>query len=116
MKYELFAADELPPGEMRAAKLGGVAIVVLRLPDGTFRALRDRCPHAGAQLSHGLLQRMVDGDDVGERWLSERMILRCPWHGFEFDVDDGRCPADPVGNRVATYPVTVEGDTVVVER
>jgi 3-phenylpropionate/trans-cinnamate dioxygenase ferredoxin subunit len=62
-------------------------------------------------------------------------IIRCPWHGWEFDVRTGQSWCDPdrvrarryavsvePGARLAegpyvaeTVPVTVEGDYVVVE-
>jgi 3-phenylpropionate/trans-cinnamate dioxygenase ferredoxin subunit len=35
-------------------------------------------------------------------------ILRCPWHGWEFDVKTGQSWFDPVQTRVRAYPVTVE--------
>lgn len=116
MRYELFAADELQPGEMRPARAGSVDVVVIRAFDGSFHALRDRCSHQGAALSGGLLQEMIVGDDIGGIGLSDKMIVRCPWHGLEFDVCSGRCPADPNGERVRSYSVDVEGDVVVLER
>jgi 3-phenylpropionate/trans-cinnamate dioxygenase ferredoxin subunit len=35
-------------------------------------------------------------------------ILRCPWHGWEFDLRDGRSVVDPERTRVRSYPVEVE--------
>ena len=117
MKHELFAADELQPGDMRAVKVDGVAIVVMKTPKGDFRALRDACSHHGAALSHGRMQPVVLGDEVGCYELStDRFMLRCPWHGYEFDVDNGRCIADPVHARVKAYSISVEGNRVFLER
>jgi nitrite reductase (NADH) small subunit len=116
MRHELFPLDELPAGEMRSVMVGQVAIVVIHGTDGRLRALRDTCSHHGARLSRGLLQPLVVGDDVGDRQLSSKLVVRCPWHGFEFDVDTGRCPADPDRARVRAYAVTVEDGTVVLER
>jgi 3-phenylpropionate/trans-cinnamate dioxygenase ferredoxin subunit len=56
-------------------------------------------------------------------------ILRCPWHGWEFDVRTGQSFFDPARTRVRTYPVelvpgpyvaetyqvTLEDELVVVE-
>jgi nitrite reductase (NADH) small subunit len=115
-KHALFRQSELAPGEFRQASLDGVAVVVLRTADGTLRALRDVCPHQGALLSKGSLEAAVDGADVGRYELrADRAVLRCPWHGYEFDVESGRCLADP-GSRVRAYPVTVEDGIVTVER
>jgi nitrite reductase (NADH) small subunit len=117
VRHELFGMDELRPGELRAVRIAGVAIVVMRTPAGDYRALRDSCSHHGAPLSHGRLQPVTVGDDVGCYELStDRFVLRCPWHGYEFDTENGRCLADPEHARVRAYTVTVEGGTVFLER
>ncbi|HLK16524.1 MAG TPA: Rieske 2Fe-2S domain-containing protein, partial [Fimbriimonadaceae bacterium] len=38
----------------------------------------------------------------------EGEILRCPWHGWEFDLATGESVCDPQGYRVKKYPVAVE--------
>lgn len=116
MRYELCSADDLQPGQMRAADAGSISVVVIRKPDGSFRALRNRCAHHGAPLSKGLLETMVRGDEVGHKELSDDLVVRCPWHGYEFGVDTGICPADPDRVRVKAYDVTVEDGMVVMER
>lgn len=35
-------------------------------------------------------------------------MLRCPWHGWEFDIRTGQSWCDPSKFRVKTYPVSVE--------
>ncbi len=35
-------------------------------------------------------------------------VLRCPWHGWEFDIRTGRSLFDPERMRVTTYPTLVE--------
>lgn len=116
MKHVLFPADELEPGQVRSVKVDGVSVAVIRTKGGELRALRDVCPHLGAPLSTGSLQSLVVGPEVGEYRLTEKAILRCPWHGYEFDVETGRCIADPEGLRVRSYPVSVEDSQVVLER
>ena len=44
------------------------------------------------------------------RWGREGEILRCPWHGWEFDITSGRSSFNPHRIRVRTYKVTVEPD------
>lgn len=115
MRHPLFPVEELAPGAMRAVSVDGVAVVVVRTPDGAVHALRDRCSHASAALSKGRLQRAIVGDAVGSYKLSDDFIVRCPRHGYEFDVVTGHCLAD-AGHRVRSYPVSVEDGTVVLER
>jgi nitrite reductase/ring-hydroxylating ferredoxin subunit len=117
MKHAVMSEGELGPGEMRAVEVDGIEIVVVRTPGGTYRALRDRCPHYGATLSHGDLQPYTEEAGVGAyHVVADRFVIECPWHGYEFDVDDGRCPADPTRLRVRSYDVAVEDGVVYVER
>lgn len=39
--------------------------------------------------------------------------MRCAWHGWEFDLTTGRSLVDPTV-RARTYPVTIEGDDLVL--
>lgn len=117
MKHDLFPADELEPGQMRAVQVDRVALVVVRGADGRFHALRDRCPHQAGPLSRGYLRPMVVGDDVGQfQFLADKEVLHCPWHGFEYDLDTGRCPGDPETMRVRVYDVGIENGRLYVER
>lgn len=38
----------------------------------------------------------------------EGEIIRCPWHGWEFDITTGRSVFNPHKVRVRAYPVAVE--------
>jgi nitrite reductase/ring-hydroxylating ferredoxin subunit len=116
VKYPLFPAAELPPGSIRGATVdGALKVVVVHTDAGRLYALRDRCPHMGGPLSYGVLGRVVDGSDVGQWQLDRRWMLRCPWHGLEFDLESGACLADE-RRRVRTYAVGVEDGQVVLER
>jgi 3-phenylpropionate/trans-cinnamate dioxygenase ferredoxin subunit len=116
MKQALFPLSELEPGNFRAVTVDGLDVVVVRQLDGSIYALRDRCAHSGAPLSHGRLIRKVVGEDVDTYELTTELVLRCAWHGYEYDVATGRCLADPKGVRTRTYTVTVDDGTVWFER
>ena len=116
MKHELFPVDELAPGEMRQVTVEGVSVLVARAPDGRIRALRDTCPHQQASLSKGRLEAMVVSRSVGDSTRGDGFVVRCPWHRFEFDLDTGRCLADPEKMRVRAYRTSVVDGKVVLER
>jgi nitrite reductase (NADH) small subunit len=117
MKHELFPESQLSTGEIRAVRVDGVAVAVLRTPDGRVHALRDICSHHRARLSLGELQPRVVSDRPGTyAWDDENYVLRCPWHGYEFDVQSGHCVADPEGHRVRAYAVSIEDGMIVLER
>ncbi len=84
--------------------------------EGEFYALKNVCPHLGAPLCLGKLHATHRPGEVFEFKpdLAGR-ILRCPWHGWEFDVITGKALYDR-NSRVATYACEVDedGDVVVL--
>src|SRR4028118_1379162 len=58
---------------------------------GRIVAYRNVCPHAGAPVCQGKICGTTAPSDVGEYILArEGEILRCPWHGWEFDLLNGQ--------------------------
>jgi 3-phenylpropionate/trans-cinnamate dioxygenase ferredoxin subunit len=101
------AADELPPGSRRIIEVEGRSIGVFNV-DGRFYALRNACPHQGAPLCLGSIGGTMVESQPGEyRWEREGEILRCPWHGWEFDLTDGKSVFNPHRTRVRSYRVSV---------
>ncbi len=92
---------DLAPGEARRVELaGGVAIALVRDDAGGFHALADVCSHGNVALSDG----EVDGTTI-ECWL----------HGSTFDLFTGRPLSLPATRPVPVYPVTLEGERVLVD-
>lgn len=91
------AGAELKPGDMREVLLGRLPAVVIRLHDGSLHALVNRCLHQGAPLSRGRLGEGSRGEaGVGDyRADPSAAVLRCPWHGYEYDVRTGCTLFDP---------------------
>jgi nitrite reductase/ring-hydroxylating ferredoxin subunit len=109
-------AADLPPGRRRIVEdpKTGLSIGVFNI-DGAFFALKNVCPHQGAPLCQGSLHSTHRPGAVFElRPDFSGRILRCPWHGWEFDVVTGKALYD-AHSRVATYLCTVDenGDVVV---
>jgi nitrite reductase (NADH) small subunit len=79
---------------------------------GTLHGIRNRCPHHGGPLCFGTVRSRLAGPPGGYA-LTETRGLRCPWHGWEFDLETGRC-LDDSAMRTAVYPVRVDGGRVLV--
>jgi nitrite reductase/ring-hydroxylating ferredoxin subunit len=110
------AADELEPGGMVPARLGMLPIVVIRSDDGELHGYVDRCLHQGARLSGGRLLPHTEGDAVGEyRMLEAREVIKCPWHGYEYDVRSG-CAVFDRRRALVRVDVRVEGGMIVAQR
>jgi len=115
LKHELFPLSDLELGTMKTALVDGIEVLVARDLDGEVYALRNRCAHSAARLSGGRLLEKVVGDDVDVYELTDELVIRCPWHGYEYELPTGRCLADPRRVRVKAYPVTVEDGTLWLE-
>ena len=108
-------AEELPVGSRKIIRVGGREIGVFHTRAGLF-ALRSSCPHQGAPLCLGTVTGTTLPSMPGEYvWGMEGQVLRCPWHGWEFDMQSGLGLYDPYKHeRVATYEVRIEDGEVVL--
>ncbi len=76
----------------------GLILALFRQGDEVI-ALDGMCPHQGGPLASGEIRNSV---------------LTCPWHGWQFDLNSGRClTARSISQ--ARYPVRVEGSDILVE-
>jgi 3-phenylpropionate/trans-cinnamate dioxygenase ferredoxin subunit len=99
---------EIPPGERKIVALEGRSIGVFNVR-GTFHALRNACPHQAGPLCLGTITGLLTATDQRNLELArEGEIIRCPWHGWEFDLTTGRSIFNPHRLRVRAYRVTVE--------
>ena len=107
-RHVVSTVRELPPGSRKIVEVDGQSIGVLNV-DGEYYALRNSCPHHGAPLCLGI----VAGTNIPSKpyeyvygW--ENQIIKCPWHGWEFDIESGRSVFNPHKVRIKTYDVEVE--------
>lgn len=128
--------SEIPPGSRKLVTVGRRDIVVFNL-FGEFFALANTCPHLGGSLYHGIQTARVESPEPGVYAVSAPgEIVKCPWHGWGFDVRTGKSWCDPelvtvrkykasvhsgaaladdAPRAAETFPVRVEDDYVVVE-
>jgi nitrite reductase/ring-hydroxylating ferredoxin subunit len=112
-RHVVCAAAELPVGARRIVEVDGRSIGVFNV-HGTLHALHNGCPHKAGPLCEGPISgTTVPTEDYGVAYGCEGELVRCAWHGWEFEIATGRCVADP-SVRARTYPVTVEHGQVVV--
>jgi 3-phenylpropionate/trans-cinnamate dioxygenase ferredoxin component len=91
--------SEIEDNNPLGVTVGGKSIGLYRI-EGKLYALDDICPHQYTLLSSGYL----DGD-----------AIECPLHQALFHVATGKCLAGPAERDVATYPVKIEGDNVLID-
>jgi 3-phenylpropionate/trans-cinnamate dioxygenase ferredoxin subunit len=107
LKHVVGTLDELPPGSRKIVTVAGRSIGIFNV-DGRLYAVRNRCPHQGAALCKGDLFGNLESGRPGEyRYSTDRPLLRCPWHGWEFDLGTGQSWFDPERTRVKSYEVSL---------
>ncbi|MEO1231031.1 MAG: thiamine pyrophosphate-binding protein [Myxococcota bacterium] len=89
--------DELPEGRVKSVSCGRKTICLTH-HDGSYGALDNHCPHQGGPLGEGTI---------------ENGVLRCPWHGWDYDPITGRS-VGPYDDGVETFEVEVREDGVYV--
>ena len=114
-RYVVAMVGEIAPGERKIVEVADREVGVFNL-GGEFFALRNRCPHQGGPVCTGRLAGFLEAGRPGEYSYSRPgEILRCPWHGWEFDVKNGQSWYDPVRPRVRRYSVSVEPGAELVD-
>jgi nitrite reductase/ring-hydroxylating ferredoxin subunit len=112
-KYVVATTEEIPPGGRKIVTVGGRSIGVFNV-NGEYFALLNRCPHQGGPLcegrTHGFLRSSGPGEYVYSR---PGEVLRCPWHGWEYDIRTGQSWFDPRLVRVRAYEVSVEPGSAI---
>lgn len=68
--------------------------------DGKLSAISNACAHQNGPLGEG---RVID------------CLVTCPWHGFQYDVTNGRSPA-PFTEVIPTYNLRLTGSSVEVHQ
>jgi 3-phenylpropionate/trans-cinnamate dioxygenase ferredoxin subunit len=107
-RHIVASVGEIPPGSRKIVEVAGRTIGVFNV-GGRFFAVRNSCPHQGGPLCLGPTIGLITADVPGQiKYEREGEILRCPWHGWEFDLATGRSVFDPNRTRVKAYPVEVE--------
>ena len=92
------SVDEVKPGHSKVVSVNGKELAIFNI-HGKFFAADNACPHEGGPLGEG---------DIEEN------IVVCPWHGWRFNIEDGKSLTVP-GKAAKTYKVKVKGNDIFVD-
>ncbi len=108
--------SEIPDDEAFITEVAGRPVGIFKV-DGELFAVRNRCPHRGAPLARGTIEgTMLPTCRPGElNYGMDNQVLKCPWHGWEFDLRTGQCLFGVSDRRATTYNVRLENDYVYLE-
>ncbi|MEO0328730.1 MAG: Rieske 2Fe-2S domain-containing protein [Pseudomonadota bacterium] len=91
---------DMREGYANIIRLEGRERVAVFLQEGKLSAISNACAHQNGPLGEG---KVID------------CLVTCPWHGFQYDVRNGRSPA-PFTEKIPTYSVKVAEGKVFVDR
>jgi 3-phenylpropionate/trans-cinnamate dioxygenase ferredoxin subunit len=113
--YRVCSTEELAPGGRLLTEVRDHELAVFNV-EGNFYALHNRCPHQGAPLCVGAITGVLQARGPGHdfEWRRDGELIRCPWHGWEFEIATGRSITDPQV-RAKTYPVHERDGEIHVE-
>ena len=89
--------NTLPEGRVQTVIAGHQDICLTHFK-GKFSALDNKCPHQGGPLGEGSI---------------ENGLLRCPWHGWDFDPCTGQSPGG-FDDGIKNFEVKEENDAIFV--
>lgn len=114
-RHVLAPTREIPPGSRKLFIVKGRPIAVFNL-DGEFFGMLNRCPHQGGSLCEGVVTGLVLSSRPGEYTYARKgEIIRCPWHGWEFDIRTGQSYCEPERIRTRSYPVDTASGAAVID-
>lgn len=97
---DLIAADQIAEAQGKSVKGPNGHMYAVFKHNGELRVLDDECCHQGGPLGEG----DIDGEGV----------VTCPWHGWQFNSENGEC-MDVPGECVRKYNARIEDGKVRVE-
>ncbi|WP_338867817.1 thiamine pyrophosphate-dependent enzyme [Spirosoma sp. SC4-14] len=93
----LNTVDELPEGRVTTVTANHTSICLTHY-NKKICGLDNRCPHQGGPLGEGSI---------------ENGLLRCPWHGWDFDPQTGQAPGFH-DDGIRTFPIDIRPDGIYV--
>ncbi len=90
--------DLLPEGRVTTVQAGDHSIALTHV-EGQYSALCNRCPHQGGPMGEGTI---------------EKGVLRCPWHGWDFDPITGKSPGGFEDGGLHKYELEEREDGIYV--
>ncbi len=114
-RHVVATVDEIAPGKCKLTTVQGREIGVFNV-NGTFYALANRCPHAGGALCEGAVVGLALSDGPGKyRLVRPGEFVRCPWHGWEYEIATGQSWCDPKSTIARQFKVSVEAGEELVK-
>jgi nitrite reductase (NADH) small subunit len=105
--------SDIPSGTRKLITIDNKSIGVFNT-GSQIVAILNICPHELAPVCLGKMGGTTLPSKPGEFiWGRENEIIRCPWHGWEFDLLTGDCLTDK--RKIKHFTTVVEGEKIFIE-
>jgi nitrite reductase/ring-hydroxylating ferredoxin subunit len=112
--YFVGTVNEIPSEKPKIIDIEGTSIGVVKQNE-KYYAVRNLCPHKLAPLCMGTVGgTMLPCEEQEYQFGLEGQVIRCPWHGWEFDLETGKALFETSNLRVTTYQVEIKNGEVYV--
>ena len=95
----LLPVSALSAGQMTCVWVDGLPVGIANAA-GIIYAFDDTCRHEGGSLSSGVLRDAT---------------VTCPWHGWTYQLHNGKAIVPPVGIRIRVFAVTITDDMIYAD-
>lgn len=113
-RYYFATLSELQEGMFVIRDLGNRSVGATLLK-GEPLVILNYCPHAGAPLCQGKIgPKLIYSSQEGPQLDPENPIIRCPWHGWEFSLEDGHTVGFSSRFRLSKLPFELENDALFI--
>jgi nitrite reductase/ring-hydroxylating ferredoxin subunit len=114
VRHHVGSVGDFAAGRFKVFDLGGRPVGVVRTAQGFF-AVRNRCPHQGANICEGTVGgTMVASSPHEYEYREDVLVVACPWHRWEFELNTGDSFGKVTNKKLVTYAVEVEDGEVYV--
>jgi nitrite reductase (NADH) small subunit len=114
VEHRVGTVEEVRRDGCRIVQVEGRPVGVVSVGE-SFYAFHDRCPHMGPSLCQGTVSgTFLPAGPHELLYGKHERVLRCPWHGWEFDLETGRSLLEPDRVGLKTYEVVVQDGLVVL--
>src|SRR5687767_7485692 len=104
--------EELPLHKIHRVEIEGRHIGIIRTRN-SVHAIGNQCPHQGGPMCFGhVTGTMLPSEPDEYLYGQDGLVVRCPWHAYEFDIETGKSVSGVIRGRVPVFETAVRDGEV----
>ena len=112
VEHRIGVVADFPQGEIIRLTIEGRTLGAVRSGDRVY-VFANRCPHHGAPMCAGRVTgAMVPSGPDEYQFGLDGLVIRCPWHAYEFNLENGESIGNIIQTRLRVYPTEIRDNVV----